>query len=197
MLNRKFGRHIGRRQQYTPLPMVQLHQRMDFLARAPLAGVCPVGQRINGFTGGAIIDPPVGGFAQDDLLWAAPFYSILPTVIAAIPGLPQCACPPGHFRVHIWGGGPCQTQKSLYFSLWRWNEDLSLSKSGGPTQNRTPLIQQSTTHGQFAEVAFDLYEAEPWSIAFYARTAMVDADVLGLSCLISPVQLIDDAASSW
>lgn len=199
MNRRKWGRLLGVAAAAPELPLVQLHAKLDYLARAPMSGGVGTPGTAKSYHGHLHIDPPAGGFADQDVLWQFPHTLYFGTSAAVVvPDLSRNFAP-GHYRISGWIQPPATTGltgKGIMLRFFNAAPDL-----GWAIEGDAPAIGYiaGTGSGSPAQpVYFDtqFYMAGLWYVQVRAQGALTDTNLWSMQVDIAPMHLLDDYPSA-
>lgn len=195
--DRKLARHLGVAAQAVQLPMVQLHVPVDKLARGPLQGGRAAPNKLTGYAFWYQIDPPVGGFANADALAQIPDTAAFKSVITPTTFVDDLNFWPGHWQVMLNFTTPQVAGVGYYVGIYEWDEQRkTLAGMGGGSAPFLACVCRAATVSPQGYFQFQLYSGHPWHMRLYAFGTHADANLGGVSGVVSSVHLLDDGPSA-
>lgn len=201
-MNTKYGRHLGRRGEYTPQPQIQPGLNTSLLYRAPLAGKAVAGQVCSGWAGSLRIDPGAGGIATGTVLAQFPLTSQIPTITDALAAPVDVRMAPGHYQISLMCNAATYTStadRPVGFRFARAGDysGVGVLGPGGVPMATILMAGGGTTTGDFAQ--FEAYMPEPWFmwVTSDGNTAWVDTTLMLIRGIFAPIHLLDDNATAF
>jgi len=195
-MNKKFGRHIGRRQEFTPLPGVQLSMDASRIWGGTPVGAAPnlATSLVPGVVQAAYLDPPVGGLANGDIVWSNPWFNADDTLLAATATV-LSGFLPGHYEILLYGQG------WTYTSTLEGAADITIHRQGnilqGPGGGPGLVVKLAgAAISNRCEVRFSLYAPAPWAMTWTLGSILSDAQVRLMGVAVVPVHLLDEGAGA-
>lgn len=202
MNDRKLARFMGKQAVRVAMGTPQLTFDVTRIFKAPPYGGVPAPAgafaEVQGFMGGRVLDPPVGGFAPGDVLMHIPSDQAFTTTIAAI-GL--AALPQRRFSAGIYDiSGSCRFSAAVY-ALGVLFSDPSLPTLGAPyagIDHPQIVLANPTTASGEVSWSFTAFFDKPWNafLQVIGTATVVDAALSGFTIQVLPVHLLDDNASA-